>query len=94
MDLDCPAVAELVADVAAVVARQAAAVPEDVSKVILGEIPQLDDDEPLRALLCACIASSVETCLQVMQYRDPTWPTCGPRRWWGTRAAWRSAASR
>ncbi len=69
VDLDCPAVAELAADVAAVVARQAAAVPEDVSKVILGEIPQLDDDEPLRALLCACIASSVETCLQVMQYR-------------------------
>jgi hypothetical protein len=38
--MDGPAAAELMADVAAVVARRAAAVSEDVYQVILREIPQ------------------------------------------------------
>jgi PucR-like helix-turn-helix protein/diguanylate cyclase with GGDEF domain len=69
MDMDYPAVAELVADVAAAVGRQAAAVSEDVYKEILGEIPQLDHDQPLRALLASNIDSNVDACLQIMQHR-------------------------
>ena len=53
MDMDHPAVARLVADIAAAVGRQAVAVSEDVYKEILGEIPQLDHDRPLRDLLAA-----------------------------------------
>ena len=68
-DMDYPAVAELVADVATAVGRQAAAVSEDVYKEILGEIPQLDLDKPLRALLASNIDSNVEACLQIMQHR-------------------------
>ena len=67
-DLDYPPVAELVADVATAVGRQAAAVSEDVYKEILGEIPQLDLDQPLRALLASNIDSNVEACLQIMQH--------------------------
>ena len=69
MDTDYPAVAELVADVATAVGRQAAAVSEDVYKEILGEIPQLDHDQPLRALLASSIDSNVDACLQIMQHR-------------------------
>jgi DNA-binding PucR family transcriptional regulator len=68
-DTDCPAVAELLADVATAVGRRAAAVSEDVYEVILREIPQLDDDKPLRALLASSVDSNVDTCLQVMQHR-------------------------
>ena len=66
---DYPAVAELVADVATAVGRQAAAMSEDVYKEILGEIPQLDRDKPLRALLASSIDSNVDACLQIMQHR-------------------------
>jgi hypothetical protein len=66
--MDYPAVAELMADVATAVGRQAAAVSEDVYKEILGEIPQLDLDQPLRALLASNIDSNVEACLQIMQH--------------------------
>ena len=52
------AVAELLADVATEVGRQAAAVSEDVYKEILREIPQLDGDKPLRALLASSIHSN------------------------------------
>jgi PucR C-terminal helix-turn-helix domain/GGDEF-like domain len=64
-----PAVAEMVADVATAVGRQAAAVSEDVYKEILGEIPQLDHDKPLRAMLASNIDSNVDACLQIMQHR-------------------------
>ena len=67
--LDYPAVAELVADVATAVGRQAAAVSEDVYKEVLAEIPQLDHDKPLRTLLAASIDSNVDACLQIMQHR-------------------------
>jgi DNA-binding PucR family transcriptional regulator len=33
------------------------------------EIPQLDHDQPLRALLAASIDSNVDACLQIMQHR-------------------------
>ena len=69
VDMDQSAVAELVADVATVVGRQAAAMSEDVYKEILGEIPQLDQDKPLRALLASSIDSNVAACLQIMQHR-------------------------
>jgi len=59
VDVDYPAVAELVANVATAVGRQAAAMSEDVYKEILGEIPQLDHDKPLRALLASSIDSNV-----------------------------------
>jgi DNA-binding PucR family transcriptional regulator len=72
VDMDHPAVAGPVADIAAAVGRQAAAVSEDVYKEILGEIPQLDHDKPLRDLLAASIDSNVDACLQIMQHRiDP-----------------------
>jgi PucR C-terminal helix-turn-helix domain/GGDEF-like domain len=69
VDLDYAAVAELVADVATAVGRQAAAMSEDVHKEILREIPQLDHDKPLRALLASSIDSNVAACLQIMQHR-------------------------
>src|SRR6266700_1819061 len=69
VDTDRPAVAELMAGVAAAVARRAAAVYEDVYEVILREIPQLREDRPVLALLGSSIDSNVNTCLQVMQHR-------------------------
>jgi DNA-binding PucR family transcriptional regulator len=67
--MDGPPVAELVADVAAAVARESAAVSRDVYEVILREIPQLDEDKPLLALLASSVDSNVDTCLQIMQHR-------------------------
>ena len=63
VDTDHPAVAELIAGVAAAVAHRAAAVYEDVNQVILEEIPQLRDDKPVQALLGSSVQSNVDTCL-------------------------------
>src|SRR4249920_2570050 len=63
------AVAELMAGVAAAVARRAPAVYEDVYEVILREIPQLRDDKPVLALLGSSVHSNVDTCLQAMQHQ-------------------------
>jgi hypothetical protein len=60
---------DVVAEVAAAVGRQAAAVHEDVYGVIFREIPQLRDDTPLLALLASSVGSNIDTCLQVMQHR-------------------------
>jgi PucR C-terminal helix-turn-helix domain/GGDEF-like domain len=67
--IDDLAVTELVADVAAAMARRAAAVSEDVYQVVLREIPQIPDDKPLLALLASSVHSNVGTCLQVMQHQ-------------------------
>ena len=67
--MDRAAVAELMAGVAAAVARRATAVYEDVYQVILREIPQLRDDKPVLALLGSSVHSNVDTCLQVMQHQ-------------------------
>jgi DNA-binding PucR family transcriptional regulator len=69
VDIDRPAVAELMADVAAAVARRGAAVSEDVYEAILREIPQLRDDKPVLTLLASSVDSNVDTCLQIMQHR-------------------------
>ena len=69
VDIDGPAVAELLADVAAAVSRRAAAVSEDVYEVILREIPELRDDKPVLALLASSVHSNIGTCLQVMQHQ-------------------------
>ena len=69
VEIDRPAVAELMADVAAAVARRGAAVSEDVYEAILQEIPQLRDDKPLLTLLASSVDSNVDTCLQIMQHR-------------------------
>ncbi|HEX4255234.1 MAG TPA: helix-turn-helix domain-containing protein [Streptosporangiaceae bacterium] len=69
MDTDGPAVAELMADVAAVVSRRAAAVSEQVYEVILREIPELHDDKTVLALLASSVHSNVGTCLQIMQHQ-------------------------
>ena len=69
VQIDRPDVAELVADVAAVVARRATAVSEDVYEAILHEIPQLRDDRPVLTLLASSVDSNVDTCLQIMQHR-------------------------
>jgi len=55
VDTDGPKVAELMADVAAAVSRQAAAVSDDVYEVILREIPELRDDESVLALLASSV---------------------------------------
>ena len=57
------------ADVAAAVARQSAAVSQDVYEAILQEIPQLRDDKPVLTLLASSVDSNVDTCLQIMQHR-------------------------
>jgi hypothetical protein len=64
-----PAIAELMAGVAAAVTRRAAPVYEDVYQVILREIPQLRDDKPVLALLASSVQSNIDTCLQVMQHQ-------------------------
>jgi hypothetical protein len=69
VDTDRPAVAELMAGVAAAVARRAAAVHEDVYEVILRDIPELRQDSPVLALLRSSVQSNVDTCLQVLQHR-------------------------
>ena len=69
VDMDGPAVAELVADVAAAVSRRAAAVSEDVYEVILREIPELRDDKSVLTLLASSVHSNVGTCLQIMQHQ-------------------------
>jgi PucR C-terminal helix-turn-helix domain/GGDEF-like domain len=69
VDIDGPAVAELVADAAAAVSRRAALVSEDVYEVILREIPELRDDKPVLTLLASSVQSNIETCLQVMRHR-------------------------
>jgi predicted metal-dependent TIM-barrel fold hydrolase len=69
VDIDRPAVVELMAEVAAAVARRASAVYEDVYEVILREIPQLREDRPVLALLGSSVHSNVDTCLQVMQHQ-------------------------
>src|SRR5580693_2218072 len=69
VDIDAPAVAELMAGVAAAVSRRAAAVSEDVYEVVLREIPELRDDKPVLALLASSVHSNVGTCLQIMQHQ-------------------------
>src|SRR2546430_4903958 len=69
VNTDGRAVAELVADVAAAVSRQAAAVSGEVYEVILREIPELRDDKPVLTLLASSVHSNVGTCLQVMQHQ-------------------------
>jgi hypothetical protein len=67
--MDDPAVAELMAHVAAAVTRRVDAVREDVYETIVREIPQLRDDKPVLALLASSVDSNVDTCLQIMQHR-------------------------
>ena len=69
VDIDGPAVTELVADVAAAVSRRAAVVSEDVYEVVLREIPELRDDKPVLALLSSSVHSNVGTCLQILQHQ-------------------------
>jgi hypothetical protein len=70
VDVDVPpAVAELMGDVAAAVARRVDAVREDVYQTIIREIPQLREDQPVLALLASSVDSNVETCLQIVQHR-------------------------
>ena len=69
VDIDGPAVAELMADVAAAVSRRAAAVSADVYEVILREIPELRDDKAVLALLTSSVHSNVGTCLQILQHQ-------------------------
>jgi DNA-binding PucR family transcriptional regulator len=64
-----PAVTGLMANVAAVVGRQVAAVSADVFEVILREIPELREDKPVLALLASSVDSNIGTCLQIMQHR-------------------------
>jgi DNA-binding PucR family transcriptional regulator len=67
MDMPSPGVAELVAWVAAAVARQPVA--QDVLDVIVREMPQLEEDKTLLALLTSSVDGNVETCLQIMQHQ-------------------------
>ena len=69
VDTDRPAVVELMAGVAAAVARRAAAVHEDVYEVILRDIPELREDKLVLALLRSSVLSNVDTCLQVLQHQ-------------------------
>ena len=94
VDMDRPAVAELMSEVAAAVTRRVAVVREDVYETIVREIPQLRDDKPVLALLASSVDSNVDTCLQIMQHRIDLSAVPAPPRPWSTRAGWRSAARR
>ena len=69
VDIDGPAVAGLVADVATTVSRRAGVVSEDVYEVVLREIPELRDDKPVLDLLSSSVHSNVGTCLQILQHQ-------------------------
>jgi DNA-binding PucR family transcriptional regulator len=69
VDTDRPAVAGVMAAAAAAVARRAAAVHEDVYGVILREIPQLRDDQPVLTLLASSVDSNIDTVLAILQHR-------------------------
>ena len=69
VDMDGPAVSELIADVAAAVSGRAAAVSENVYEVILRDIPELHDDKSVLTLLASSVHSNVSTCLQIMQHQ-------------------------
>jgi hypothetical protein len=69
VDIGSPAVTELVADVAAALARRVAAVSADVYEVVLREIPELHDDQAVLDLLASSVHSNVGTCLQIMQHQ-------------------------
>src|ERR1700722_3579810 len=66
--MDGPAVAEVMARVAATVSREVAAVSENVYEVILREIPELHDDKAQLTLLASSVDSNVGTCLQIVQH--------------------------
>ena len=67
MDADGQGVPELVAGVAAAVPPQA--VSADVFQAIVREIPQLEEDKTLLALLASSVDGNVDMCLQIMQHR-------------------------
>jgi len=67
--LDRSEIADLVTEITTAVSRTADEVSEDIYKLILREIPQLDEDKPLLALLASSVDSNVATCLQIMQHR-------------------------
>jgi DNA-binding PucR family transcriptional regulator len=67
--MDDPAVAALMASVAATVSSRAAAVSDDVYEVILREIPELRGDQPVLTLLASSVHSNISTCLQIMQHQ-------------------------
>jgi hypothetical protein len=69
VDMDRPAVSELLASVAAAVSRRAATVSENVYEVTTREIPELHDDQTVLALFASSIHSNVGTCLQIMQHQ-------------------------
>jgi len=69
VDVDRPVAVDLAAEVATAVSRRAAEVSRDVCALILREIPQLDDDPPVVALLASSVDSNVTTCLQILQHR-------------------------
>jgi DNA-binding PucR family transcriptional regulator len=69
VDIDGPAVAGLVADVAAAVSHRADMVSEDVYEVVLREIPELRDDKSVLSLLASSVHSNVGTCLQILQHQ-------------------------
>jgi len=67
VDMDGRGVADLVAGVAAAVPAPAASA--DVFRAIVREIPALEEDKTLLALLASSVDSNVEMCLQVMQHQ-------------------------
>jgi DNA-binding PucR family transcriptional regulator len=69
VDIEGPAVTELVSQVAAAVSRRAAAVSGQVYDVILRDIPELHDDKAVLDLLASSVHSNVGTCLQIMQHQ-------------------------
>jgi hypothetical protein len=69
VDIDAPAVAERMANVAAAVSRRVAEVSEQVYEVILRDIPEIRDDKVVLALLASSVHSNVGTCLQIMQHQ-------------------------
>jgi len=69
VDMDGPAVAELMASVAAAVSRRVVVVSGNVYEVILREVPELHDDRAVLALFASSVHSNVSTCLQIMQHQ-------------------------
>jgi PucR-like helix-turn-helix protein/diguanylate cyclase with GGDEF domain len=67
MDIHTDVPRELVADVAAAVPSQTVSV--DVFRAIVREMPQLEEDKPLLALLASSVDGNVDMCLQVLQHQ-------------------------
>jgi DNA-binding PucR family transcriptional regulator len=68
VDIDRPAVADVMADISAALTPQITELSGEVYDVIVREIPELRADQPVLTLLASSVDGNVATCLQVLRH--------------------------